>query len=315
MSLRFLAYAALTALVAISLIFFSKPIAIWIVEAISPAAPSKGTPVAQISEVVGDVDLRQAHVTYTKPVAETPTQLYQHDAVIVRTGSLGRLIFQGGAEINVLEDSEVLVEFFNPKDALSPAYLTLRRGNLEIKKPGLAGRLFIVRDKKVISLAEWTDVATQPSNVVSVDNEAPAVSVNAASAGAAAVAGNGAATSAAAGAVKASGEALDGTAPIIDIGGGEQTLSSGYIESTLAAKGQQFRRCQINSVRDKLPALGQMLFSIRIESTGKIGAVKQLSSTINNIHLTSCVTDVIERSVFRAYNGKAITLSYPIDFQ
>jgi hypothetical protein len=311
MSLRFFAYAALTVVVAISLIFFSKPMAIWIVDLISPAPASKGTPVAQVAEVVGTVELHPSQATYSKPVSNVPAALYQHDALLVSTGSLARLIFQGGAEINVLEDSEVLVEFFNPKDALSPVYLTLRRGNLEIKKPGIEGRLYVVKDKKVISLSEWTQNGGEPSNVVNVDGSTPAVSVK----GAGSNEAPGSAPNANSEAVKTSGASLENTAPVVDLGGGEQTLSSAYIENTLAGKGQQFRRCQINSVRDKLPALGQMLFSIRIEPSGKVANVRQLSTTVNNIHLTSCVTDVIERSVFRAYNGKAITLSYPIDFQ
>jgi hypothetical protein len=309
MSMRFFSYAALTILVAVSLIFFSKPIAIWIVELVSPPPVGRGTPVAQIAEVIGDVQMREAAVTYVKSVEEVPQQIYQHDAVLVRTGSLARLIFQGGAEINVLEDSEILVEFFNPKDPLSPVYMTLRRGDLEIKKPGVAGRLFIVKDKQVLSLSQWTANLNQPSNVVSVDGEAPAVSVTVGDEKIPPPIGMPTGDI-----VKNSGEALDSSAPVVKVGG-EETLSSAYIEKTLANKGAQFRRCQINSVRDKLPALGQMMFSIRIEPNGTVGAVRQLQTSIDNIHLTSCVTDVIQRSVFRAYAGKPITLSYPIDFQ
>lgn len=305
MSLRFFAYAALTVLVAFLLLFFSKPIAIWIVESISPAPKSKGAPVGQISEVVGNVYIRQSHATHTKPVEDDlPLELYQHDALLVGTGSLARLIFSGGAEINLLEDSEILVEFFNAKDAMSPVYVTLRRGDLEIKKAGLPGRLFIVKDKRVLSLPEWETGKDIPSNLVNVAPEEQAVKVESDAGG----------KPEPKEAVKASGESAESTAPVVKMGN-EQTLSSAYIEKTLAEKSGHFRRCQSNAIRDKLPAFGQMLYSIRIDPNGKIGNVRQLSSSVNNIHLTSCITEVIERTTFRAFNGKAITISYPIDFQ
>lgn len=305
MSVRFFAYAALTVVTALMLIFFSRPIALWIVDLVSPKTAPVRHPVAQIAETVGDVFVRPKATARLKSVrGKAPYQIYQHDAVVVGTGSLARLFFAGGAEINVLEDSEILAEFFNADDPMSPVYLNLRRGDMEIKNYGLPGRLFIVRNKKVLSLAEWSQDAPGPSNVVAVNQEAPPVKVE-----------NAHAPSKVAQAIQSVAETeAESTAPIVDLGG-EQTLSSAYIERTLSSKSGHLRRCQTNSIRDKLPAFGQMLLSIRIEPSGKVASVRPLSNTINNIHLTSCVTEVIERTKFRAFNGKPITLSYPIDFQ
>jgi hypothetical protein len=304
--MRFAAYVALTFIIAALLIFFSKPIAILIVESISPSPDTKGTPVAQVAEVIGEVFVRRSQVTYTKPIEKVPLAIYHQDTLLIGTGSSARLIVAGGTEGVLLEDSEAIIEFFSAKDALSPVYLTIRQGDFEIKKAGVPGRFFIVKDKKVLSLAEWESHRSQPMKVVDLEKAEAQTKIESANP-------SPGPTWTMQTATEEKQLREENTGPVIKIAAGE-TLSSAYIEKTLALRSPQFRHCQANSVRDRLAAFGQLVFSIRIESNGKVSAAKPMSSTINNIHLHSCVADVIMRTSFHNFDGPAITLSYPIDF-
>lgn len=96
---------------------------------------------------------------------------------------------------------------------------------------------------------------------------------------------------------------------------GSETLSSAYIESQLMQRSALFRRCQLTSLRDNKLANGNMLFSFVIKNNGRVDKVKLLQNAINNKDLESCVTSVIERTKFKSFNGKAISLSYPLNFQ
>ena len=88
MSTRFYIYTALTVVIAVLLIFYSRSIATWIVDAVSAPPPSRGAPVGQLAEVIGEVYLRSGSAQAR--IENTPAAIYQNDVVIVNTGSLAR---------------------------------------------------------------------------------------------------------------------------------------------------------------------------------------------------------------------------------
>lgn len=310
MTIRFLSLVALTFAVAIGLLFFSRPLANVISHlfGVAPVAVEQ-TQTGQVVETVGRASYRRKGTTKFQFISRVPLPLYHQDVVSAGPDSLARIILPSGAELMMDSNSEILIEFFNPSDVLSPVYITIRRGNLDVKKSGVAGRLFFIRNRKLLTPSQLdqaeklTTISTgelksSPTvNIISTHHEAkplkdpstPELSDD----------------------LK---EALAVDEPIVKIDG-KETLSSRYIESIFASKSAQFRRCQISSLRDREVAIGRILYSFKINPTGKISDAKVLSATATSRLLQACVTEIISRTTFQKFRGDSISLSYPIDFQ
>lgn len=312
MTIRFLSLLALTFAVAIGLLFFSKPLANLIssVIGVGHKTPSQAQ-VGQVVEVVGRASFRRKGSTKFQSAEKIPLELFHQDVVSTGPDSLARIILGSGAEISMNSTAEILVEFFNPSDALSPVYITIRRGNIDVKKPGVAGRLFFIRNRKLLA-PNQLDQAERISTVTTGEVAAPEPKVNITpTRPQAAPRLKDPTTPELSEDLK---EALAIEQPIVKIDG-KETLSSRYIESIFASKSAQFRRCQISSLRDRENALGRILYSFKINPTGKVTEIKILSATATSRLLQQCVTGIIERTTFEKYSGDSISLSYPIDFQ
>lgn len=310
MTIRFLSLVALTFAVAIGLLFFSKPLANVISRIFGVAPPTvQQTQTGQVSEVVGRASYRRKGTTKFQFIGQAPLPLYHQDVVSTGPESLARIILTSGAELMMNANSEVLVEFFNPSDVLSPVYITIRRGNLDIKKSGVAGRLFFIRNRKLLTPSQLDQA--EKLTTISTGEVKPAPSVNITSTKTAEKPLKDPSTPELSDDLK---EALAVDEPIVIVDG-KETLSSRYIESIFAGKSAQFRRCQISSLRDREVAIGRVLYSFKINPTGKISDVKVLSATATSRLLQACVTEIIERTAFQKFRGDAISLSYPIDFQ
>lgn len=310
MTIRFLSLVALTFAVAIGLLFFSKPLANIIsrVFGVAPAVVAQ-TQTGQVAEVVGRASFRRKGTTKFQSVTRVPLALYHQDVVSTGPDSLSRIILSSGAELMMNANSEILIEFFNPSDILSPVYITIRRGDLDIKKSGVAGRLFFIRNRKLLTPSQLDQA--EKMTTISTGELKTAPTVNITSTRPVVKPLKDPSTPELSEDLK---EALAVDKPIVIVDG-KETLSSRYIESVFAAKSAQLRRCQISSLRDREVAIGRILYSFKINQTGKISDVKVLNATATSRLLQACVTEIIERTAFQKFRGDSISLSYPIDFQ
>jgi hypothetical protein len=314
MTPRFFSLFVFTLVLAVCLLYFSKPLAEHFARTVSKkSAAQKPEQVAQVVEVIGVASVKMSFSN--KQVAleneKLPYIVYHQDKLQLMSGSLVRLLLSSGAEIIFNENSEAFIEYFNPKDILSPVYIYVRRGELEVKNAGVPGRLFIVKNRKVLSPAQLLNAKKPELKTVTVDATPSKSSDSAAGSGLAA------ARPAAAEDDNDSGPPSLRNAqnnPILKIGN-KETLTNDYIEARLASQFGHFRRCQINSLRDRENAIGRLTYSLRIESTGKITMAQLVSATATGSLLQSCVKDVLSRVVFRQFKGDAILINYPIDFQ
>jgi len=312
MTPRFFSLFVFTLVLAVCLLYFSKPLAEHFARTVSKkSAAQKPEQVAQVVEVIGVASVKTSFSN--KQVAleneKLPYIVYHQDKLQLMSGSLVRLLLSSGAEIIFNENSEAFIEYFNPKDVLSPVYVYVRRGELEVKNAGVPGRLFIVKNRKVLSPAQLLNAKKPELKTVTVEST-PTQSSDSGSK-------SSSATNVLAEDDNDSGSPSLRNAhknPILKVGN-KETLTNDYIEARLASQFGQFRRCQINSLRDRENAIGRLTYSLRIESTGKITMAQLVSATATGSLLQSCVKDVLSRVVFRQYKGDAILINYPIDFQ
>jgi hypothetical protein len=312
MTPRFFSLFVFTLVLAVCLLYFSKPLAEHFARTVSKkSAAQKPEQVAQVVEVIGVASVKMSFSN--KQVAleneKLPYIVYHQDKLQLMSGSLVRLLLSSGAEIIFNENSEAFIEYFNPKDILSPVYIYVRRGELEVKNAGAPGRLFIVKNRKVLSPAQLLNAKKPELKTVTVDS-IPTQSSDSGTK-------RPSATNVSAEDDNDSGSPSLRNAhknPILKVGN-KETLTNDYIEARLASQFGQFRRCQINSLRDRENAIGRLTYSLRIESTGKITMAQLVSATATGSLLQSCVKDVLSRVSFRQFKGDAILINYPIDFQ
>ena len=303
MTPRFFSLFVFTLALAAGLLFFSKPIAEYFARSVARKATEASQPkqVAQVVEVIGVASVKKSFSN--KQVAlenqKLPYILHHQDKLQLMSGSLVRILLSSGAEIVFNENSEAFIEYFNPTDILSPVYIFVRRGELEVKNAGVPGRLFVVKNRKVLSPAQLQTAGKPRLKTVTVDSSpsqpTPTPVAEQEEARPPSVRG-------------------EHNNPILKVGG-KETLTNDYIEARLASQFSQFRRCQINSLRDRENAVGRLTYSLRIDSNGKIGEARLVSATANGSLLQSCVKDVLARVAFRPFKGDAILINYPIDFQ
>lgn len=262
--------------------------------------------VAQATELVGIASLRKAFTNQIIPLEQVqlPYPIYHQDRISVMSGSLVQLVTNSGAQVILTENSESFIEYFKPNDMLSPVYIFVRKGEIEIKNAGADRRLFIVKNRKIFAPAELALEKNQPTpkiiiqNTLSPSHEAQAPS-NAPT-------------------EEDSQSDNRKEKPVVSAivkFDNEETLSNEYIEARLASQYQTFRKCQINSLRDRESAVGRMTFSLQVEPNGTISHAKVISSEAQAPLLEKCVKEVLLRTVFKSFKGKSFTISYPIEFQ
>ena len=293
---------------ALALFLFSKPLAEHFSKKLSQkkSALPVDINVGQVVEVIGVATVKRGFSAESVSLesVELPYQLHHQDRLTVMSGSLVRFLTIAGAEVLLTENSEAFVEFFNAQDSLSPIYVFMRRGSLELKNTGARNRLFIVKDRKVINAQDWAKEALKPASSASsrvidgtkiVQNKVVAQ--------------------------KSQPEITDSNqneppdeADILIVNG-EETLSNQYVEKRLASQYQALRRCQINSLRDRENALGLKTYSLKIEPTGQISQVRSLETNSTTPLLNKCVQEVLVRTSLKKFRGQPFILNYPIDFQ
>ena len=95
---------------------------------------------------------------------------------------------------------------------------------------------------------------------------------------------------------------------------GSETLTDNYIESVMTDRAPLFRRCQIIGLRDGQNVAGDILVSLTIQPSGKVRNVEILQNSVQNEQLENCVTTIIKQTRFRSFEGRAFSLSYPLNF-
>ena len=91
-------------------------------------------------------------------------------------------------------------------------------------------------------------------------------------------------------------------------------LSQSKIEEILNTKKNDFFRCYGQLIQKEEQAHGQLLLSFEVLPTGKVAAVDITKTEINQASFISCIKEVVMRTSFPPFDGKAITTIFPLKF-
>jgi TonB family protein len=289
------------------LLFLSEPGSHWLTSFLAPPAPT-GPSVGKVISLDGHA--KRVHggdvQKLSAPLAQA-LELHDGDRFETDAGSHALLQMNSQDELEVQPLSSVTLQLWNDQDTGSPIYMTVLAGDLELKKPGVRGRAYVVREgrlylpgqkaaKKAMAL---TVLRSAPLDMSLADSSAPA--------------GDGKGDfEADPTAVAPSG---DSGKPDASFTGDPETLSNEYIDEMIVARQGQLQKCWLGRLKDKPGLKGQIILQFEISRRGKVKDIKVADSSIADEPLQKCVMQVVERIAFRSFKGAEISLSYPIGFE
>lgn len=101
------------------------------------------------------------------------------------------------------------------------------------------------------------------------------------------------------------------------LGGSETQLSNDDIFLRLQGQTRTFQRCYLNFIeREHTRTTGQVVIGFTVNSNGRVRDSKLIRSEFKDSTLHNCLTEVIERTRFQAFQGKDVVIGeFPILLQ
>lgn len=105
---------------------------------------------------------------------------------------------------------------------------------------------------------------------------------------------------------------LPDTASVDSLG---ETLTGGYIRSLLQSQHKNFQRCFTQLLQKQPAAKVQANIFFRIERNGRVTNIKVMQSDLTDTQFENCLSEVVNRVVFKAFRGEPIDTSFPLLFE
>jgi hypothetical protein len=93
------------------------------------------------------------------------------------------------------------------------------------------------------------------------------------------------------------------------------SLSDTYINNVISAQKQFFLRCYAKLLQRKPSAQGDMTFSFVINQKGKVENIRLIKNSIRQKSVANCAKNVLKNTKFRPFDGKPISVTYPLAFK
>lgn len=232
----------------------------------------------------------------------TGQPLHHRDRVVVDRRGVLSLSFDSGYEIEILPQSEFVIELWSETHSSSPIYINMVQGDYRVISNGILGQLYMVMNRQIFVPSRRPKTPPLPL-VISQTTGSPSSDVKTE-------------TSPEPEPIKGSFvEDLATEDQIKDVPATLDTLSDKYISEVIAAQREAFSRCQANAVRDNRNAKGNLLFGVTIDPRGVIEDVKVLQSDIDNPELVECARMVFTRARFPSFSGPPIKRSFPLNYE
>lgn len=279
------------------LLFASEPGSHWLTSFIAPDSPP-GPTVGRMVRAEGLLKrIHRGDVQEIKGPLSMPIEISDGDRVETSSGATALLVLNSQDELELTSLSAVTLQLWSPTDVNSAVYVNVLSGDVELKKAGVRGRAYVVRDgrlylpgqkasKKAMAL---TVLRSAPLDMQLAENQ---------------------------GGSTADFESDD--SPIddkLESGVEPETLANEYIDEMISSRQSQLQKCWLSRLKEKPDLKGQIIVQFEISRRGKVRELKIADTTMNDDQLQKCVMTVIERIVFRSYKGSEISLSYPIKFE
>lgn len=294
------------------MLFLSESGSRWLTAWIAPP-PSSGPTVGRLVQLEGTAKrITAGRVRIENGPLSAPLELRDGDRLETEAKSRAVLALNSEDEIELSPLSAVILQLWNGTDPASPVYVTVLAGDLSLRKAGVRDRAYVVRDGRLYRPGQKADAKPMALTVL---RSAP---LDMEIAGDTPGDGDFTADTGEDTAEPASDDATDAdadgktaaTAPAMP-----ETLSNEYIDDTIASRQGQLQKCWMSRLQDHPDLKGQVTLQFEISRSGKVHELKIADSSLHDDALIKCVSSVIERIVFRGFNGPEISLSYPIRFE
>lgn len=264
----------------------------------------QGPEVGRVAELEGSFKtVRDGRVEEHKNLS-APIPIYSGDRIEVDAKSNAVLILNSQDELLLQPLTAAAVQLWNERDPGSAIYVNLIFGDSELRKAGVKGKAYIVREGRLYLPGQK---ALQKPLALTVLKNAP-LEMQLADEGMRENTANTAPDFDAETALTDEPEPKDfGTEP--------QTLSNELIDETITAKQSLLQKCWLSRVKDSPNLKANLVVQFEINRRGKVKEVKIADASVNDAELNKCVTTVFERLQFRPFKGSEISLSYPIQFE
>ncbi len=91
------------------------------------------------------------------------------------------------------------------------------------------------------------------------------------------------------------------------------SLSNEYIKDVLIKRESFLKKCSIKFLKTNPTKKWEIHLNFTIRPNGKTSSVRLIRGTITDLKLKQCIMDVIERTVFKSFEGHPIIIHYPIN--
>lgn len=240
----------------------------------------------------GDVEI------FAKPL-DKPLTVYSRDRIEVDGNSKALLQLNSNDEFELLSLTSVALQLWNERDASSAVYLVLNSGDAELKKAGVKGKAYVVRDGRLYSPGQKVSAKPMALTVLKsapLDIELGSEGKNEAS-------------------TDFQEDPQQEDAEPQSLATEPETLSNEYIDEMVASRQSQLQKCWISRLKDNPELKGQVILQFEINRRGKVKEIRVADSTFEDDGLKKCAMSVIERINFRTFKGSEISLTYPITFE
>jgi hypothetical protein len=285
------------------LLFVSEPGSHWLTAFLAPP-PASGAVVGRL--IRGEGGIKRVHggdVQKLDNPITSPVELHDGDRIETDQGAQALMVLNSQDEIAIPPLSAVSVQLWNEQDPASALYLQVLAGDVELKKAGVRGRAYVVRDgrlylpgqKPVKKALALTVLRSAPLDMQLAENQAGTASDFETDNSAAALPEESTASS--------------------GMSAEPETLSNEYIDEMMTSRQSQLQKCWLSRLKEKPDLKGQIVLQFEITRHGKVKDAKVADTTLNDDSLQKCVISVVERIAFRGFKGPEISLSYPINFE
>lgn len=275
------------------------------------------TEIGQITEAKGDVQHRLPHSFKIEPVS-SPTSYHAQEWLITGRDSNAIVVFNNATSLRLAGDTRIVAE---PDPGVSEGIVvTLLSGDVALASPGDAHQLRVLRNGEEYKLYRGSPVPMVPlirpgagSGSASTDTSAtPLPAVTATTADETAT-------------VSTPPPAADATPPRVlpsyKQPGQSDAPSNADIQRQLRMQTSFFQRCYLTfinrtKVNKETAPTGTVVVGFTIQPNGKVNGVKVVRSDFKDQTLHKCLTEVIERTPFKAFNADAVPVSeFPISLK
>lgn len=231
----------------------------------------------------------------------TPKPIEFRDGDRLQTSIEAKVIFilNSGDEFELGAGGVALFQLWNSKDAGSPIYVQNQLGNLQLIRPGVKGKAYIVKNgrlylpgqKPLEKAMALTVLKSAPLDLTLAENAGDTPEFQ-------------------------PGDKADGVEPAVSPNASDpETLSNEYIDEMILSRQALLQKCWLSRLKDAPKLKGQIVLQFEITKRGRVREIRVAEQTVNDEPLQKCVMSVVERITFRQFKGSEISLSYPINFE